>query len=82
MFHGKQAEENRMAFNIKNDSVASETISLRVVRVGHVDRWLNVATNIPPDGPDMGKLITDAHAFLEKNKAFAGVDIQSAIMKG
>jgi hypothetical protein len=82
MLDGKQGEGNQVALQIKNHHVASETTSLRVARVGHVERWLVVVTNLPPDGPDMSKLIDDAQGFLKTNKAFAGVDIQSATMKG
>jgi hypothetical protein len=66
-----------MAFRIKNPNVANETVSLRVVRVGHVDRWLIVKTNVLADEPGMTKLIADAHALLEKSQEFAGVEIQS-----
>jgi hypothetical protein len=71
-----------MAFRIKNPDVASETVSVRVVRVGQFDRWLIVKTNTSPEESAMDKLTADARAFLESSGEFAGVEIQSKAAVG
>jgi hypothetical protein len=79
---GAKHGEVIVVLRVKNPNVANETVSLRVVRVGHVDRWLIVKTNLLADDPGMTKLIKDAHALLEQTQEFAGVEIQSVTFSG
>ncbi len=53
-----------MAFRLKNPNVISETVELRVVKDGHVDQWLVVATNLEANSPAMQNLIVNANALL------------------
>jgi len=71
-----------MALRIPDINVVSEVTSLRVVRVGKVERWLTLTTNLHASDKLMDKLANDAHEYLKRYHDNDGVEIQSARKKG
>jgi hypothetical protein len=63
---------------MNNRHIGSEAVMRRVVRVGQVERWLILRTDLQGDSPEMQQLVADAHAFLQDSGGFAGIEINEA----
>jgi hypothetical protein len=63
---------------MNNRHIRSETVLRRVVRVGEIERWLILRTDLQGDSPEMQQLVADAHGFLQHSGGFAGVEINEA----
>jgi len=50
---------------MNNRHIRSETVLRRVVRVGQIERWLILRTDLQGDSPEMQQLVADAHGFLQ-----------------
>jgi hypothetical protein len=69
--------EKAVAFRLNNPAVRAETIGLRMVKSGQMERWLVVTTGLDEDHPAMKTLISDANALMAREDGFDGIEIRS-----